>query len=145
MLDQYLIVHKTVLPEYFQKVLEAKRLLDSGSVRDVSKAAKAAGISRSTYYKYRDYVYEPSQLSEGRHAVLSMVLNHEPGVLSGLLSRISIMGASVLTITQSIPVQKKASVTLSLEVGSMSGTLNQLTEALESAVGVEQVRLVGVE
>lgn len=145
MLDSYFIVHKSVLPEYFEKVVEAKRLLENGSVRDVSKAAQAVGISRSTFYKYRDFVFEPSSMSEGRHAVLSMVLSHETGVLSRLLARVSTLGASVLTITQSLPVRQKAGVTLSLDVSGMNSTTNELLEALESAPGVEQVRLVAVE
>jgi chorismate mutase len=143
--NQFLIVHRSALPDYFQKVVEAKALLASGRIRDVSAAAKAAGISRSTYYKYKDYVFEPSQMSEGRRAVLSMVLEHETGVLSGLLSRVSAMGASVLTITQSLPLRQKAGVTLSLDVGSMPGTTAELLQALEAAPGVSQVRLVAVE
>jgi len=145
MLDSYFIVHKSVLPEYFEKVVEAKRLLENGSVRDVSKAAQAVGISRSTFYKYRDFVFEPSHMSEGRHAVLSMVLSHETGVLSRLLARVSTLGASVLTITQSLPVRQKAGVTLSLDVSGMASTTSELLEALEGAPGVEQVRLVAVE
>jgi len=143
--NQFLIVHRSALPDYFQKVVEAKALLASGRIRDVSAAAKAAGISRSTYYKYKDYVFEPSQMSEGRRAVLSMVLEHETGVLSGLLSRVSAMGASVLTITQSLPLRQKAGVTLSLDVGGMPGTTAELLQALEAAPGVSQVRLVAVE
>lgn len=145
MLDQFLIVHKSALPEYFEKVVEAKGLLESGRARDVSAAVKAAGISRSTYYKYRDFVFEPSQMAEGRRAVLSMVLDHETGVLSGLLSRVSVMGASVLTITQSLPVRQTAGVTVSLDVSGMPGSMADLLEALEAAPGVSQVRLVAVE
>ena len=47
--ENYLIVHKSVLPDYFEKVLEAKRLLESGKVREVSEAVRRVGISRSTY------------------------------------------------------------------------------------------------
>ena len=28
MLDNYLIIHKSILPEYYEKVLEARRLLE---------------------------------------------------------------------------------------------------------------------
>ena len=145
MLDQFLIVHKDALPEYFQRVVEARSLLESGQARDVSAAAKAVGISRSTYYKYKDYVFEPSHMSEGRRAVLSMVLDHETGVLSGLLARVSALGASVLTITQSLPLRGAAGVTLSLDVGGMPGTTAEMLQALEAAPGVSQVRLVAVE
>ena len=85
MLDDYLIIHKSILPDYYDKVLTAKRLLESGEIREVSQAVKIAGISRSTYYKYKDFILEPNQESSGRKAILSVSLSHEPGVLSALL------------------------------------------------------------
>lgn len=145
MLENYLIVHKSILPEYYEKVLEARRLLESGKVREVSQAAKQAGISRSTYYKYKDFVFEPSDLSGGRKAVLSMMLDHEAGVLSELLSRVSGAGASVLTITQSLPIHNKASVTISMDISSMPGSVAALLEDIEDAPGVENARLLAVE
>ena len=74
-----------------------------------------------------------------------MLLNHEPGVLSALLTKISAAGFSVLTITQSLPIHGRASVTISLEVGSDSCTLSQLLEKLSDTPGVENVRLQDVE
>ena len=145
MLKDYLIVHKNILPVYYGKVLEARQLLESGKARDVSQAVKEVGISRSTYYKYKEYIMEPSQMAGGRKAVLSMMLTHEPGVLSALLSCISQAGASVLTITQSLPIHEKASVTLSLDTSSMSGTLSDLLDAMAKTSGVEKPRLVAVE
>ena len=41
MLDSYLIIHKSILPEYYEKVLEVRRLLEDGTVREVSQAVKA--------------------------------------------------------------------------------------------------------
>ncbi|MBQ7895554.1 MAG: ACT domain-containing protein [Oscillospiraceae bacterium] len=145
MLKNYLIVHRSILPDYYDKVLEVRRLMESGKVKEVSQAVKQVGISRSTYYKYKDFIFEPSDMSEGRKAVLSMLLNHEPGVLSALLTKISASGFSVLTITQSLPIHGRASVTISLEVGSDSCTLSQLLEKLSDTPGVENVRLQDVE
>lgn len=145
MLDNYLIVHKNILPDYYEKVLEARRLLDSGKVKEVSQAAKLAGISRSTYYKYKDYIFEPSDMASGRKAVLSFMLEHEAGVLSALLARISAAGANVLTITQSLPIHNMASVTVSVDISSMTGPLSELLSDIESAAGVEKARLVAVE
>jgi chorismate mutase len=103
------------------------------------------GISRSTYYKYKDCILEPSDLSGGRKAVLSMMLNHEPGVLSALLSCISDAGASVLTITQSLPIHQRASVTLSIDVSSMKIDHSALLDLIESTPGVEQAKLLAIE
>lgn len=145
MLENYLIVHKSILPDYYEKVLAARRLMESGKVREVSQAVKQVGISRSTYYKYKDYIFEPSDMSGGRRAVLDMMLDHEPGTLSALLHRISEAGASVVTITQSPPIHETASVTLTLDLGGMQVSLATLQERIAATPGVDNVRLLAVE
>ena len=145
MLNNYLIVHKSILPDYFEKVLEARKLMASGKVKEVSQAVKQVGISRSTYYKYKDYLFEPSEIAGGRKAVLSMMLDHTPGVLSALLRCISDAEASVLTITQSLPIRDMASVTLSLDLSAATLTVAELVEAIRTTPGVDNVRLLAVE
>ena len=145
MLSNYLIVHKSILPDYFEKVLEARKLMDSGKVKEVSQAVRQVGISRSTYYKYKDYLFEPSDIAGERKAVLSMMLDHTPGVLSSLLRCISDAGASVLTITQSLPIHDMASVTLSLDLSAMTVPIAELVETIAATPGVDKVRLLAVE
>ena len=145
MLNNYLIVHKSILPDYFEKVLEARKLMDSGKVKEVSQAVRQVGISRSTYYKYKDYLFGPSDIAGERKAVLSMMLDHTPGVLSSLLRCISDAGASVLTITQSLPIHDMASVTLSLDLSGMTLAMSELIDAIEAAPGVDKVRLLAME
>lgn len=145
MLENYLIIHKSILPEYYEKVLEVRRILESGKTKDVSQAVKEVGISRSTYYKYKDFIMEPMALSGGRKAVLSMMLTHEPGVLSALLSCISQIGASVLTITQSLPIHGRASVTISLDVTELHGDFAAFLRQIEATPGVEQAKLLAIE
>lgn len=145
MLEQYLIIHKSILPEYYEKVVRARHLLEDGKVRDVSLAVREVGISRSTYYKYKDYILEPTEISGGRKAVLSMMLEHEQGVLSALLACVSEARASVLTITQSLPIRDKASVTIALDVSEVDGNLSAFVEKLSEVRGVDQVRLLAFE
>ena len=66
--SRYLIVDKKILPEYFEKVVEASRLLAEGEAPDISEAVRKVGISRSTYYKYKDYVMNsaPRRQARGR-------------------------------------------------------------------------------
>ena len=62
--NDYLLVKADVLPEVFVKVMEAKRLLNSGKAVSVNEAVKMVSLSRSAYYKYKDSVmpfYETSQ------------------------------------------------------------------------------------
>ena len=112
MKSDFLIVHKKILPVYYEKVLEARQMVESGAARDVSAAVRAVGISRSTYYKYKDFIYSPDSGDVGRKAVISMQLSHEIGVLSTALNRLSEMGVNVLTISQSLPIRDAASVGL---------------------------------
>lgn len=145
MLNRYLIVDESVLPDYFRKVIEARKLLESGAYAQVSDAARAAGISRSTYYKYKDKVMEPSQIAVGRTATLMLILSHEAGVLSKVLNRVSGCGANILTLTQSLPIHSKASIMLSIDISGMSASLEELTRTLEQTSGVEKVRLAALE
>lgn len=145
MLENYLIVHKSILPEYFDRVLEARHLLEEGKARDVSQAVKLVGISRSTYYKYKDFIMEPSELAGERKAVISVLLRHEPGVLNALLSRISEAEGSILTITQSLPIHDLASVTISMDISNMTSSMAELIEAMSATPGVEKPRLVAIE
>lgn len=145
MLENYLLIHKDILPDYYEKVLSVRRMLENGKERDVSRAVKLAGISRSTYYKYKDYILEPTELDSGRKAVLSMLLDHEPGVLSTLLTRISEAGGSVITINQNMPIHGKASVTIGLDVSEMNAGTDELVEAVASVPGVDNARLVAIE
>ena len=101
MLKDYLIVEKSALPDYFLKVVEARRLLESGACQQVSGACGQVGISRSTYYKYKDKVIEPTSLTAGRKAVLLLMLDHQSGVLSKVLNRLTGFAVNILTITQS--------------------------------------------
>ena len=142
---EVILVDARVLPEVFVKVLMSKRLIESGDVKTVNEACEKTGISRSAYYKYKDHVFAPSAVAESRKAVLELMLDHQPGVLSAVLARIFGAGASILTITQSLPVLGKASVTLSIDVGGVSRGIGALVSALEGVDGVDSVRLLAVE
>ena len=76
---------------------------------------------------------------------VSQTLAHEPGVLSALLATISAAGGSVLTITQSLPIHDRASVTISLDVSSISCELGNLLELIEGTPGVDHARLLAIE
>ncbi len=143
--NAYYIVDKRILPDYFEKVVKTRKLLDSGAIKEVSAAVRMTGISRSTYYKYKDYIFEPDDTSTGRKAVFMMLLSHETGVLSNVLSAISSIGANILTITQSPPINEKASVTLSCDINGVSIEVNEILSSLLSIQGVDQARLIAME
>jgi len=145
MLNDYLIVEKSALPDYFLKVVEARQLLESGKYTQVIDAVHAVGISRSTYYKYKDKIMEPSQLTVGRKASLMLHLNHQAGMLSRVLSAVSACNANILTITQSLPIHGKASIMLSIDLSQLKGSIDEMIENLNVIDGVDHVRLLALE
>ena len=145
MLNDYLIVEKSALPDYFLKVVEARRLLESGKYTQVIDAVHAAGISRSTYYKYKDKIMEPSRLTTGRKASLMLTLDHRAGMLSKVLTALSSIRANILTITQSLPIHGKASIMLSVDLSGLTDSVDAMLTALDAIDGVEHVRLLAIE
>ena len=142
---KYLIVDKALLPAYCEKVALAKELLDEGKAADVSEAVKMVGISRSTFYKYRDMVRDISTVSMGRHAIISMMMSHRVGTLSSVLSIISRYGYSVWTITQNPPVDSRANVVITLELGEDPGRLDSMLSDITDVPGLSKVQLLGMD
>ncbi len=143
MLENYLIVHKSILPDYYETVLAVRRRLESGQGKDVSQACREAGISRSTYYKYKDYIFRPSEDDSSRKAVISMMLRHEAGVLGSVLGLIAGHGGNVLTILQNPPIAGRASVVICVDMEKMD-PLPDVLSALSSMKGVENPALLDI-
>ena len=85
--QKYYIVERSKLPEVFVKVVEAKRLLQSGKAKTVNDAVERVGLSRSAFYKYRDSVNPFYELATDRIITFTISLDDEPGVLSGILNQ----------------------------------------------------------
>ncbi|MBE6041013.1 MAG: ACT domain-containing protein [Clostridiales bacterium] len=145
MQGKYLIVDKSLLPSYYEKVAEAKELIDEGAVKDVSEAVKAVGISRSTYYKYRDMVRDISTVSMGRHAIISMMMSHRVGILSTVIGIISTYDYSIWTINQNPPVDARANVVITLELGEDADALDAMLREINAVPGLSRVQLLGMD
>ena len=145
MSSKYLLVDKHILPPYYEKVIEARTLLESGTVNDVSEAAKSVGISRSTYYKYKDFVFATNPDTAGRKAIISFTLSHKPGILSEVLGKLSEFGANILTITQNLPINSKAHVILTIDVSCLNIELEDLIKDINSISKVSGTKLISIE
>lgn len=142
---KFLMIHMDVLPEVFIKVVEAKELLRSGEVESIADAVKLVGISRSTFYKYNEYVFTLADGFQGRKATISMTLDHHSGILSKLLEIIAKNKGNILTISQSTPIDRKANVTITLDISEMSTTFSSLTQELKTVDGVYKFTLDAIE
>lgn len=145
MQGKYLIVDKSLVPAYCDKVIQARQLLDEGQAKDVSEAVKMVGISRSTFYKYRDMVREMSSVSMGKHAIISMMMTHKIGLLWSVLRIISTYGYSVWTITQNPPVDSKANVVITLDLGQDADSLDNMIREIDQVAGLSKVQLLGID
>ena len=146
MRNKYLLVDKAILPDYYEKVIEARALISSGKVNDVSEAVKIVGISRSTYYKYKDYVFAINSDAECRKAVLSFTLSHKAGLLGEVLGKLSEIGANILTITQNMPINSRAHVVVSLDISGIDvAHPEELISILNGIDGVTGTKLISIE
>lgn len=145
MKGNFLIVDKRALPDVYEKVVDAKRLLKEGKVKDVTEAAKTVNISRSVYYKYKDTVFEPVETDQGKKVTINLIINDNKGVLSGILNYISEEGGSIITINQGIPMNKKANVSLTINITSINGDLATLMDGLWKIDDIENVEFIAME
>ncbi|MBQ4565100.1 MAG: ACT domain-containing protein [Oscillospiraceae bacterium] len=135
-LPKYYIVEAAALPEVFLKVAEAKWLLETGQVSTVNEAARATGISRSAFYKYRDSIAPFRNMMAGRILSFQFLLRDERGLLSSILSIFAQFGANILTIHQTVPTGGSASVSISAETGQMRKSAELLLQEVRQVEGV---------
>ena len=141
----YLVIDKKVLPEVFEKVINTKKLIQEGKIKGVTEATKICGISRSVYYKYKDFVFEFSQMSNGRKATFNMIIKHEKGVLSNILNIISEEGGNVLAIDQGNPINNTANLSLTIDISTMDKELTTILDDLRKIQYVDKVDFIAME
>jgi chorismate mutase len=140
---QFYLVREDVLPEAMKKTLDAKLLIERGKAESVADAVQAVDLSRSAFYKYRDTVFPFQTVVKQRIISLFFHIEDRSGTLSHLLSTVASSGGNVLTIHQTIPLQGRANVTLSLDTASMKVELNEMLRRLKSLEFVDKVDVLG--
>lgn len=133
------------MPEVLLKVVEAKRLLDSGKAVSVQEAAENVGISRSSFYKYKDDIFPFHDNAKGKTITMVIQLDDEPGLLSVVLRIVADYHANILTIHQSIPVNGIASLTLSVDVLNETGDISQMVNTIEEQQGIHYLKILARE
>ena len=141
----YFVIDKRVLPDVYEKVMNAKKLLQQGKVKEVTEATKMVGISRSVYYKYRDFIFEFSESPEGRKATFNIKIVDQKGVLSNILNCISAKGGSIITINQGIPLNGYAYISITIDISSLIGDVKTLMLDIESLDNIDDVEFIAME
>lgn len=143
--SKYFVVKQKAVPEVLLKVVEAKKLLESERVITVQEATDRVGISRSSFYKYKDDIFPFYDNAKGKTITLVMQMDDEPGLLSDLLHIVAVYHANILTIHQSIPINGIASLTLSIQVLQTTGDISRMIEQLEGQPRVHHVKILAKE
>lgn len=142
---KYFIVKKKAVPDVLLKVVEAKRLLDSEKVYTVQDAADIVGISRSSFYKYKDDIFPFHETVKGKTITFMIQIDDQPGLLSNVLNCVAKNEANILTIHQSIPVNGIASLTLSVEIPNGSVDTSVIFNEIESLKGIHYMKILARE
>ena len=138
---KYYLVSSTILPAVYSKVVEAKNYLATGEASSTSQAVKMAGISRSAYYKYKDAIFDYNTNSNDETITVNAKLKDNAGVLSALMSELYRAGANVLSVSQSVPVNSIADVSVTVRSTEMTATAQELLDNIKSINGVKSAQL----
>lgn len=143
--NDFVLVNTKIAPDVFIKVLQVKRMLSEGGVKKTGDAIAAVGISRSAYYKYKDFVFEYNRSGLESMFTLFFELADISGVLSEILKVFVDDGFNVMTINQNIPINGYASVTITARYRGNDVSFEALTAKMRLIDGVNKVQLLAVQ
>lgn len=141
----YYIIKKKALPEIYLKVVEAKKLLESEKVITVQEAVEIVGISRSSFYKYKDLIFPFYENTRGKTITIGLNMDDKTGLLADVLQCIAKYYANILTIHQSIPINGVAPITISIEVLSDTGDIEMMINQIEKLDGIHRIKILARE
>lgn len=141
----YYLVREEILPEAIKKTIKVKELLKRGEVKTINEAVEKMELSRSAYYKYKDYVFPFYEASKEKIVTLALLLDHKQGMLSKVLNTVAADHGSVLSINQGIPLQGVAHATISIETAELGVDLEALLDKIRMIEGVKRLEVLGQE
>ena len=143
--NKFYLVSERALPEVLQKVVEARRLLDSERCMTIQEAVDIVGISRGSFNKSKDDVLPFHETMRGKTINLMLQVDDTPGLLTKVLAKVALSHANILTIHQTIPIGGIASITLGIELQPQSGDISEMIDAMQKTEGVHYIKILGRE
>jgi chorismate mutase len=142
--SKYYVVKQKALPEVLLKVAQVNKIIETKRV-SVAEVTESVGISRSSYYKYKDDIFPFRDNVKGKTITFVLSMDDEPGILSVVLKKIAEFKANLLTIHQTIPVNGVASLTLSVDILPSTGDSAKMIEEIEQLSGVRYLKILSRE
>ena len=140
---KYYLVRESAVPDVLLRVVDAKKLLETGKAETVNEAAELVGISRSSFYKYKEDILPFHESMQGKTLTFVLQVEDKPGLLSAILKRVAEYHVNILTVHQAIPTGGIASLTLSVEIFTTSGDVQQMIQEVEELEGVQNLKILG--
>ena len=141
---KYYVIKEKAVPEVLLKVIEGKLLMDMQELT-VQQATEKAGISTSSFYKYKDDILPYHDNAKGKTITFILQMDDEPGLLSDVLKIIAEFHGNILTIHQTIPLNGVASLTISVDIAEDRGDASEMINEIESRQGVHYFKILGQE
>jgi len=141
--DKFYLVQEDILPEAIKKTIKVKEILKLGEAKTINEAVERMDLSRSAYYKYKDYVFPFYEIAQGKIVSITVSMSNDPGMLSSILRAIADSNGSILTINQDIPLQGIANVTIAFETKDLSTSLEECLDNIRSIRGILKVEILG--
>lgn len=141
--DKFYLVQEDILPEAIKKTIKVKEILKLGEAKTINEAVERMDLSRSAYYKYKDYVFPFCEIAQGKIVSITVSMSNDPGMLSSILRAIADSNGSILTINQDIPLQGIANVTIAFETKDLSTSLEECLDNIRSIRGILKVEILG--
>lgn len=143
--NQYYVVKQRALPQVLLNVVKAKKLLESEQVETIHDATEAVGISRSSFYKYKDDIFPFHDNVRGKTITFMLQMEDEPGALLTVLQKVAEYYTNILTIHQTIPINGVASLTLSVDILSSSKDVSEMLQGIENLLWVHYLKILARE
>ena len=143
--ERYYVVKEKAVGEVLLKVVEAKRRLEADGSLTVQKVTEDLGISRSSFYKYKDDIFPFHENAKGRTITFVMQMDDVPGLLAEVLNRVAASKANIITIQQAVPANRIALVTISIQIGPDTGDVEQLLEEIRELTGMHDLKIIARE
>lgn len=143
--NRHYVLTERAMPEVLLKVMEAKHLLESGNALSIQEATEKVGISRSSFYKYKDEVFAYHKREQGKITTVVIQLNDSPGMFLDVLKTIATYGINVRAIQQSMSINGVASFMLNLETMGNDENIPAIVEEIGKQAGIHYIKVIAKE
>lgn len=144
-MGKYYVIKERAVPEVLLKVVEAKRLIESGQASSILEATEMVGISRSSFYKYKDDISVFHKKDTGKLTTVILQVDDGPGMFLGVLNSIAEYKVNILNIHQGISINGVANLMLVLEAPGDAEYIPDIVEKISKRDGVHYVKILARE